>query len=110
MSYKRGDTSTPRGAFWRQNREECTGLRVSVPWCELCSPKTDNTSMAGGRGLLQWYQSHGPDPMCQSATAHDRSPSRHCPLWGYTAHTKAHSPWVQYIPHGFVLRRRLYGL
>ena len=21
-------------------------------------PKADNTSMAGGRGLLQWYQSH----------------------------------------------------
>ena len=28
-------------------------------------PKADNTSMAGGRRLLQWYQSHGPDPMCQ---------------------------------------------
>ena len=38
---------------------------MSVPWCELCSPKADNTSMAGGRGLLQWYQSHGPNPMCQ---------------------------------------------
>ena len=33
---------------------------MSVPWCELCSPKADNTSMAGGRGLLQWYQSKGP--------------------------------------------------
>ena len=30
-----------------------TGLRVSVRWCELCSSKADNTSMAGGRGLLQ---------------------------------------------------------
>jgi len=28
-------------------------------------PKADNTSKAGGRGPLQWYQSHGPDPMCQ---------------------------------------------
>jgi len=28
-------------------------------------PKADNTSMAGGRGLLQWYQSHGPNPMCR---------------------------------------------
>ena len=23
-------------------------------------PKVENTSMAGGHGLLQWYQSHGP--------------------------------------------------
>jgi len=30
-----------------------------------CLPKADNTSMAGGRGLLQWYQSQGPDPRCQ---------------------------------------------
>jgi len=26
-----------------------------------CLPKADNTSMAGGRGLLQWYQSRRPD-------------------------------------------------
>ena len=30
-----------------------------------CLPKADNTSKAGGCGLLQWYQSHGPDPVCQ---------------------------------------------
>ena len=34
-----------------------------VVMCRL--PKADNTSMAGGRGLLQWYQSHGPGPLCQ---------------------------------------------
>ena len=27
--------------------------------------KAYNTLMAGGRGLLQWYQSHEPDPVCQ---------------------------------------------
>ena len=27
--------------------------------------KADNTSMAGGHGLLQWYQSHGLGPVCQ---------------------------------------------
>ena len=27
--------------------------------------KVDNTLMAGGRGLLQWYQSLGPDQVCQ---------------------------------------------
>jgi len=63
--YKHGETLTHRGAFARQNREGRTGLMVSVPWCELCSPKAGNTSMAGGRGLLQWYKSHGPDPVCQ---------------------------------------------
>jgi len=26
---------------------------VSVPQCEQCCPKADNTSMVGGRGLLQ---------------------------------------------------------
>jgi len=48
-----------------QNHNGCTGLRVSMPWCELCSPKADNTSMAGGPGLLQWYQTHGPHAVCQ---------------------------------------------
>jgi len=28
-------------------------------------PKADSTSKAGGRGLLQWYQSHTPDLVCQ---------------------------------------------
>jgi len=36
-----------------------------VPWCEMCSPKAYNTSMVGGRGLLHWYKSHGPDPVYQ---------------------------------------------
>jgi len=65
MPYKRGKTSTHRGAFWGQNREGRTGLRVSVPWGELCSPKEGNTSMEGGHGLLQRYQSHGPDSASQ---------------------------------------------
>jgi len=55
MSYKRGEALTHRGSFWGQNREGCTGRRVSWPWCELGSPKVDNTSMAGGRGLLQLW-------------------------------------------------------
>jgi len=42
--YKSGGTSILQGSFWGQNREGCTGLRVSVPWCELCSLKADNTS------------------------------------------------------------------
>ena len=72
MPYKRRDTSTHRGAFWGQNREGCTGLRVSVPWCKLCSPKADNTSMAGGRGQLQWYQSK-----CPATIGHDLSLAFH---------------------------------
>jgi len=53
--YKHGETSTHRGAFAGKNRKGRTGLRVSVPWCELHSPKAGNSSMAGGRGLFQWY-------------------------------------------------------
>jgi len=53
MPYKRGENSTHRGALWGQSREGCTGLRVSVLWCELCTPKADNTLMAGGRGLTE---------------------------------------------------------
>jgi len=55
--YKHGETSALWDAFWEQNCEGCTGLRVSMPWCELCSPNADNTSMTDSRGLLQWYQS-----------------------------------------------------
>ena len=40
--------------------------------------KADNTSMAGCRGLLQWYQSHGPNPMCQrGCSAPERGGSRY---------------------------------
>jgi len=39
--HKRGETSTHRGAFWGQNREGRTGLRVSVPWGEVCAPKQE---------------------------------------------------------------------
>ena len=65
MTYKCGQTSTHRGTFYGQNREGCTGLRVSVPWWELCSPKADNTSIVGGRAPSQWHQSHELDPVCQ---------------------------------------------
>ena len=53
--YKGGETSTQQGAFWGQNREGCTGLRVSVPWCELCSPKADNTSSRVVAGCYTWF-------------------------------------------------------
>jgi len=65
MPHKRGETPTHRAAFWGENREGCTGLTVSVPWCGLCSPKEDNSSMEGDCGLLQLYLSHGPNPVCQ---------------------------------------------
>jgi len=44
-------------------------------------PKADNTSKAGGRGLLQWHLSHGPDSMCQRG--------RWAPERG----------WIERIPH-----------
>ena len=68
MPYKHRETSSHQGAFWGQNREGCTGLMVSMPWCELCRPKADNTTMVGGRGLLQWYQSQRTGPGAPART------------------------------------------
>jgi len=44
-------------------------------------PKADNTSKVGGCGVLQWYQSHGHDPVFQRG--------RWAPERG----------WIERIPH-----------